>query len=195
MEIEKICERWLLKKEQYASFPTLTELYETGKHISFTPLIRAFTERLEKIPYKFSKSEQVSGSICFYGGVFTSLLNTGCIDEIEGLFTFALCYMLIDHFLDNSNISEREKKEAMTQIYNFLSGQQYIENDMIAVARDRYFSLIEHKPLAKEYILKLLNAELRGSHISKRKDLPREYYLNVAKEKGCLLYTSDAADE
>src|SRR5579871_5378508 len=93
LEIEQICEKWMFRKDKIENFPDLNTLYFYLKNIDFTSIIKAFTSRLDKIPYKFSKSEQVSGSVCFFGGVMTSLLNYGYIEQIEGLFTFALCYM------------------------------------------------------------------------------------------------------
>ena len=106
-EIEKICDTWSFKKKENNT--TLDELYSKIKNIDFSGPIKAFTSRLSEIDCEFSKSEEVSGSICFYGGVFTSLMYYGYIENIEGLFTFALCYMLIDHFLDDKNITDEEK--------------------------------------------------------------------------------------
>lgn len=182
-EIIGICDKWILKKD----FPDLDKLYRELKEVDFSPLIKAFTDRLAPISCKFSKSEQVSGAVCFFGGVITSLLHYGFIEELEGLFTFALCYMLIDHYLDDNTISAEEKKKSMKDIYLFIyKGEKCENNHLIAAAADRYLSLIERVPNCREYILKLFDSELRGVEIQGRTDLSRETYLNIAEEKGGL---------
>jgi hypothetical protein len=182
-EIIQICDKWILKKD----FPDLDKLYIELKEVDFSPLIKAFTSRLDTISCKFSKSEQVSGSVCFFGGVITSLLHYGFIEELEGLFTFALCYMLIDHYLDDNTISTEEKRKSMKDIYLFIyKGVKCENNPLIAAAADRYLSLIERVPRCREYILKLFDSELRGVEIQGRTDLPRETYLEIAEEKGGL---------
>ena len=182
-EIIQICDKWIIKKD----FPDLDKLYIELKEVDFSPLIKAFTSRLDTISCKFSKSEQVSGSVCFFGGVITSLLHYGFIEELEGLFTFALCYMLIDHYLDDNTISAEEKKKSMKDIYLFIyKGVKCENNHLIAAAADRYLSLIERVPRCREYILKLFDSELRGVEIQGKTDLPRETYLEIAEEKGGL---------
>ena len=184
-EIEKICEKWMFRKD--IKTPDLETLYNLLKNIDFTPLVKAFTKRLETIPCKFSPSEEVSGSVCFFGGVVTSLLNYGYIQEIEGLFTFALCYMLIDHFLDDNTIDAKEKEKSMKDIYNFIyKGERNSENILINAAADRYLSLVERVPQCKPYILQLFQAELKGVAIQRRTDLSRDIYLKIAEEKGGL---------
>ena len=136
--VKEICNTWLFTKHMIDKSETLDSLYFKVKDVDFTPIIKAFTSRLYTIPCKFSKSEQVSGSICFFGGVFTSLLNYGYIEEIEGLFTFALCYMLIDHFLDNKDISDLEKMNCMNEIYLFISQGKRSKNKLIDAAAERY---------------------------------------------------------
>jgi len=183
-KIEKICETWLFKKNENNA--TLDEFYEKVKNIDFSGPIKAFTSRLSEIDCEFSKSEQVSGSICFYGGVFTSLLNYGYIENIEGLFTFALCYMLIDHFLDDKNISDEEKNESMRDIYLFIMNGEKTDNKLLNAGSDRYLKLIQENPKTKEYFIKLFKSELRGVNIQKNKNLDREIYLEIAEEKGGL---------
>ena len=122
-EISEIYEKWGLKRGIYLENSSVFE------KIDFSPLIDAFTTRLKTISCKFSHSEEVSGAICYFGGITTSLLHFGYVEEIEGLFTFALCYMLIDHYLDDNNISEDEKKKSMKDIYNFIyKGERNCEN-------------------------------------------------------------------
>ena len=182
-EVNRVYERWGLKRGIHMKEETLCQF----EKIDFSPVINAFTRRLNSIPCKFSHSEEVSGSICFFGGVVTSLLNFGYIEEIEGLFTFALCYMLIDHYLDDNTISDEEKKKSMKDIYEFIyTGKRESGNKLINAAADRYLSLVERVPQCKEYILKLFKAELKGVEISNRKDLSREVYVAIDEEKGGL---------
>ena len=181
-EIDKICEKWLLKGHQV----NFDAIYLFCKDINFSSPINYFTERLENIPYKFTKSETVSGSICFYGAVFTSLLNTGKIEEIEGLFTFALCYMLIDHFLDDANNSEVEKQEAMKDIYEFLKYGKESNNILIVAVKERYLNLIRNNSNKdiRDSLLSLFESEVTGHQISRVSNKTREEYKQIAKEKG-----------
>lgn len=180
-KVDRVYERWGLKRGIAA------KNLEKFEEIDFSPVINAFTKRLEKIPCKFSHSEEVSGAVCFIGGIVTSLLNFGYIEEIEGLFTFALCYMLIDHYLDDNTISDTEKKKSMKDIYEFIyNGKRETGNKLINAAADRYLQLVERVPSCKEYILKLFQAELKGVEISQRKDLSREMYSTIDEEKGGL---------
>lgn len=181
-KIEKVLEKWLFPKN--TPNITLETLYLQIKNLDFTPIIKAFTDRLETIPYSFSKSEQVSGSICFFGGVFTSLLNYGYIENIEGLFTFALCYMLIDHYLDDNTINQEEKNKCVKEVYYFMSTGEKCENKLINAAADRYLKLIEEVPACQEYFMKLFKSELEGVKVQQDKNLPREVYLRIAEEKG-----------
>ena len=182
--MEKVLEKWLFPKN--TPNVTLDTLYLQLKNNDFTPAIKAFTDRLETIPYSFSKSEQVSGSICFFGGVFTSLLNYGYIENIEGLFTFALCYMLIDHFLDDNTVNAEEKDKCMKEIYLFMSTGEKSENKLINAASDRYLKLIKEVPECQEYIMKLFKSELEGAKVQSSNKLDREIYLRIAEEKGGL---------
>jgi hypothetical protein len=188
-KVEETCKRWLFPKRNL----DLDNIYEKIKEIDFTPLILSFTSRLETIPCSFSKSEQVSGSICFFGGIFTSLQNYGYIREIEGLFTFAACYMLIDHFLDNNEISSIEKNQTMREIYNFIheedlkkenKGNIKGKNKIINAVADRYLDLIKRVPECKKHIIQLFDSELKGVEIQKNKNLKREDYQKIAHEKG-----------
>ena len=182
-EVSRVYERWGLRKGIHFGEENISKF----EKIDFSPVINAFVKRLETIPCKFSHSEEVSGSVCFFGGVVTSLLNFGYIEEIEGLFTFALCYMLIDHYLDDNTISDEEKKKSMKDIYAFIyTGKRESENKLINAAADRYLDLVQRVPSCKEYILKLFQAELKGVEISKRKDLSREVYDKIDEEKGGL---------
>ncbi len=185
-EIKLICDRWLPPKHDKMKYKTLNTIYTHFKNINFNPVIKAFTERLNKIPWEFSKSEKVSGSICFFGGVITSLLNYGYIEEIEGLFTFAVCYMLIDHFIDDINNSDEEKSECIKDIYNFIMHGEKSHNKLIQAVADRYLDLINRKPNCRKYFIKLFLSEAKGLAVQKNSNLPREDYLKIAEEKGGL---------
>lgn len=181
-EIDGICSKWLITNSNLDS--KLESIYQALIQIDFSSAINAFTKRLEKVPYQFTKYEMVSGSICFFGGVFTSLLNTGKIEEIEGLFTFALCYMLIDHFLDDIKNSDSDKTKIMKEVSDFIIYNRDVDNKLINAARDRYLNLIEQNPKVRDYLIRLLKSELKGATISNNKNLSRKEYKDIAKEKG-----------
>ena len=185
INLKQICDTWAIRKDTNA--PSLDTFYYMTKDLDFSPLIYAFTSRLKEIPCSFSKSEQVSGSICFFGGIFTSLLHYGYIEEIEGLFTFALCYMLIDHFLDDNQISPEEKTQSMKDIANLIYGKEVNSNNkLIQAAEKRYTALINRVPNCLHYLQRLFESELKGTVISNCSSYPRETYLEIEKEKGGL---------
>ena len=183
-EIKSICDTWLFSNNIKNKNTNL--LYEYCKGIDFNPVIKAFTSRLQTINWKFSKSEEVSGSICFFGGVVTSLLNYGYIKEIEGLFTFAVCYMLIDHFLDNTENTDIEKDECIRDIYNFVVLGEKNNNKLVLAVGDRYLDLIKRVPESREYFIKLFQSEIRGVTIQRSSIFERDVYLKIAEEKGGL---------
>lgn len=196
--VKKICETWMFKKDVFfrEKKEGLNSFYEKIKNIDFSAPINAFICRLSRLPYKFSKSEQVSGSICFFGGVFTSLLHHGYIKNIEHLFTFAFCYMLIDHFLDDDSISSTSKERSMKKIFSILcfsgvsveenTGEQKDEDGDLVISEEiikRYRDMIEDTSCLEE-IKELFRAELEGSKICKNKNWERDIYFNNACEKG-----------
>jgi len=195
-EINIILERWLIplknvkncENEEIQNTKKLyNSLHDYFKDVDFNPFIKAFSERLGKISSNFTKSEQVSGSVCFFGGIAISLLNYGHIEEIEGLFTFALCYMIVDNFLDNNTVKDYEKEDFIKNISSFiLEGKNINNNQVLSIASKRYLELIERVPKCKEYIIKLFESEIKGVKIQKNKDFERNIYLEIAKEKGGL---------
>lgn len=163
----------------------LDKLYESLETLDFSPLIKAFRNRLNDINYNFSKSEQVSGAVCFFGGIFTSVSYYGNVKNIEELFTFALCYMLVDHYLDNSNICFKEKKDSITQFLNFLDGnKQNSENIILEAGKDRYVSMIEKIPHVENSIKELFHSEIESFKIECGGDFKREDYFKCACDKG-----------
>ena len=201
--VKKICETWMFKKDVFRGEDKgkeeggLNFFYEKIKNIDFSAPINAFTNRLDNFKhiYKFSKSEQVSGSICFFGGVFTSLLHHGYIKNIEHLFTFAFCYMLIDHFLDDDSISSTSKERSMKKIFSILSNSSFSlgntentkdEDGDLVISEEiikRYRDMVEDTECIGE-IKELFRAELEGSKICKNKNWERDIYFNNACEKG-----------
>ncbi len=186
-KIKSICSKWLIQNNSQLS-KHLEPFYKYISQVDFSPVIQAYVNRLESTFPHFSKSEKISGSICFYGGVITSLLHYGCVKNIEGLFTFALCYMLIDHYLDDNTVPDKEKYRSMRQIYNFISGKSndISNNKILKAASNRYLDLIKVSPACKIYLIKLFESELKGYVVQKNKNLDRSTYLRIAEEKGGL---------
>ena len=183
-EIEARCRQWLcpVNGKNADLNNNIQKLYHQVTDLDFTSPINAFTSRLAQVEYEFEKTEQVSGSICFYGGVLTSLLTTGKVEQVEDLFTFALCYMLIDHFLDSKEISKAEKDIAMKELYNFLVNDVESDNILIRSGGPRYQKMIQRDPAIKKEIIKLLQSELVGTKLTP--DDTRDDILANTLEKG-----------
>src|SRR5581483_8033094 len=186
-EVKIICDRWLFKANQnnLLDLYNLNVLYNYFQDVDFFPFIKAFTDRLSTINHTFTRSEQVSGSICFFGAVFTSLLNFGHVAEIDDLFTFALGYMLIDHHLDDKNVSLQEKEKSVGDIYNFLNNGILSNNVLISNIANRYLKLIKRKPNSRIYFLNLFNKEVKCYKIEKSKTIYDQHiYQKITEEKG-----------
>ena len=191
-EISKICQNWLVPNIN-EDFPdktlmeNLEDLYGVLVQIDFSPIVKAFSDRLGKIEYNFTEEEELSGSIVFMGGIITSLLHFGYITDLEGLFTFALTYLLIDHFLDDDTISKVEKYKNMLAVYNFIEGgNNEIDNPIIRAAADNYTDLITRNPQCEPHLKALFRSEIKGTVIQKNPHLKRETYHQIALEKGGL---------
>jgi len=185
-EIKNICNTWLIHKNNKLNSGKLDIFYQCYKGIDFSSVIKAFSDRLKTINWQFTKSEEVSGSICFFGGVATSVLNYGYIKEIEGLFTFAVCYMLIDHFLDNEAVSDSDKLLFIKEIYQFIITGVKNDNLMVQAVGDRYLELINRVPKCREFFIKLFISELEGYKIEKTNTFTRNDYSKSSDEKGGL---------
>lgn len=190
-EIKNMCENWLVPNIKDDIPNTLMSqleiLYDLLAEIDFSPIVKAFSDRLKKVEYNFTKEEELSGSIVFMGGIITSLLHFGYITDLEGLFTFALTYLLIDHFLDDVNIGKLEKYENMLAVYNFIEGKDNnITNPIIKAAADNYLSLIRRNPKCEPHLKALFISEIKGTIIQKNPKLSRETYRKIALEKGGL---------
>ncbi len=190
-EIREICEKWLIPNIRNdisdSLMNDLEELYQLLEKIDFTPIVKAFSDRLDNIEYDFTQEEEISGSIVFMGGIITSLLHYGYISDLEGLFTFALTYLLIDHFLDNDNIPKTEKYENMIQVYNFIEGKDaQLNNPIIKAAADNYLKLIQRNPSCEPHLKALFKSEVKGMNIQRNPNLSRETYRQIALEKGGL---------
>jgi len=183
MDIASILERWMFNKNNPVDTYLLEMIQLVFGNFCYDDFVTAFTSRLKEIDYPFTESEKVSGSGCFYGGMITSILHFGYVKNIEGLFTFSLCYMLVDNFLDNKDISEESKTETMRDVFNFITGKPYTENPLIKVVKDRYLAMISETPKAQHHIVKLFKSEYQGHRL---KDGTRGKYLEIAEEKGGL---------
>lgn len=201
--------KWLFTKKDFNTNLTLQTLYDTLKNLDYTNIIREFTDRLKLIDYKFTDTEQVSGSICFYGGVITSLIHFGYVKNKEHLFTFALCYMLIDHYLDSAIISDSDKSKTMKEVFDFIENNQDKQNNsdkqnngdnadkedkqnnsdniLINACKERYLDMIKSTPQIQKYIIKLFKSEYKShklnSHII---DFDRNIYKSTTEKKGGL---------
>jgi hypothetical protein len=194
--IWKVLSKWLIptqpqNKVDLINLQNLNLISNYMYDIDFIPFIKAFSDRLNSINYYFSNSEKVSGAFCFYGSLFTSLLNFGHVESIDDLFTFALGYMLIDHFLDNKDICLKEKEEKIREIGDYLlNGIVYENNELIQVIQERYNDLILRKPYCKKYFLHLFRAEWEGhkleknNNLTQNQDQTRFHYLDICEKKG-----------
>ena len=198
-EIDKIFENWCFPKEKIKNtgltfWDLLNEVYEKYlKVLNFHPILKEFIERLDEIDWEFMDSEKLSGAVVFFGGVLMSLTHYGCVKDIDGLFMFALGYMLIDNFIDDDNISKESKYKNMKQVSEFLNGDMSSENKLVKAASNRYLSLIKRNPKSQKEFLKLFQIEIKSAIIQSNSNLNRDIYKEIALEKGGLTGTTLAS--
>ncbi len=168
--------QWLLTKEDLQD-NTVKTLFNLFKNLDYTvikeKLKTDFTVKLENVDYTFTESEKLSGAVCYYGSLLTSILHFGYVKNKESLFTFSLCYMLIDHYLDNDTICEEEKKKTMKEVKSYIENpfsynslcKNNMKTNLINAVNSRYLELIKDKQTEK-YIIELFAAEFKSHSLN-----------------------------
>ncbi len=189
----------------------MIKLYTSFLSVDLSSMFDHFSKRVNKIEYNFVESAITSGAMCFFGSLTMSISQLGCINNIDELFTFAACYILTDHYLDDNTILMKDKKETIRQINNFISNDQglgsggngkglgngqdngtdhtqntQINSPIIKVVADNYISLVSKIPTSEKYLRKMFQAEVKTMYLQTHSDLDRNTYLKISEWKGGL---------
>lgn len=187
--------KWIpLKPTRVGERNVLLDLYRYFLSVDFTPVTNQYRDRLERIRYKFSASAVASGAVCFFGSVLMSLAQLGYINNMEELFTLSSCYILIDHYLDDSEVSTGEKKKTIQQVKTFIKGvnspgddpNPMIDSPIIKVVADRYIGMVSKVPKSEKHLKDLFGAEVKTMWLQKSNKLDRKTYLEICELKGGL---------
>lgn len=180
--------KWLPSKTESHVNSLLLEIYCFSLNIDFSSALNQFRHRIKEIKYNFVEGGTSSGAICFFGAIIMSLLQTGCIKNMDELFTFSSCYILTDHYLDDDTISLAAKKEAIRQISSFinLDPGKDIDHEIIRTVSERYQRMVSKIPGSVDHLKKLFQAEVESMYLQSQADLTRDQYLSICERKGGL---------
>ena len=171
---------------------SLVSMYTLNLPILFSPIIREFRKRIKTVTYQFRKGSLVAGAACFVSCCVLSMAQKGYIKNIDALFTFALCYILTDHYLDDNNISKDQKKETVKQLNKFINDpsprQTSNENEIVQAVGSRYTDMINKIPSCSEHLKIIYNYELESTALQYKNNLNRQEYLTIAEKKGGLTF-------
>ena len=168
----------------------LSLIYTCLKNMNFTTIKNAFMERVEDLEYDFTPDALTSGAICFFGSMLMSLAQLGYIKNIEELFTLASLYMILDHYIDDINISDLEKAKTISEIKKVIKNPDLdiniIEKGIIRQISKRYISLITKIPSAEPHLKALFKSEVDSMYLQKDNNLDISEYYRINEEKGGL---------
>lgn len=180
-------QKWVPAKNGTNSNNLLSEIYYFSLRVDFSSALNHFRNRIKEIKYNFVDGATSSGAVCFFGSIIMSLLQLGYVKNIDELFTFSSCYILLDHYLDDDTISLADKKEAIKQISSFINGNTSENNhEIIRTVAERYQRMVTKIPTAVEHLKALFQIEVESMHLQSNPNLTREQYLSICERKGGL---------
>ncbi len=187
---EKI-HKWIPSKlDEKTNDKIISAFYTFLLGINFSPLVNNFNDRIKEINYDFVDGAKESGALCFFGSIIMSLLQLGHINNIDNLFTFASCYILIDHYLDDNTINIEKKINIITQIKKFINSKgvssDTIDSPILQAVASKYIEMITKLPESEPYLRNLFKIEVETMLLQRRDDLSRNQYLKICESKGGL---------
>jgi len=166
--------------------------------IDYSSLFKLFDNRIKKLDYGFMDSAITSGATCFFGSLIMSICQLGYIKNIDELFTFAACYILTDHYIDDNTVPMKEKIKTINQIDTFinnitpnasdLSNENNIgiESEIIKVVAKNYISMINKIPSSEKHLKEMFQVEVKTMFFQTNPNLNRQDYLYISEWKGGL---------
>ena len=194
---EKI-NRWIpSKSDDTESRSQLIQLYKLGLATDFSPIFRQFGNRIQDLKYNFLQSVIASGAMCFFASLVMSICQLGYINNIGELFTFAACYILTDHYLDDNKILMEEKMNTIRQINKFIDtvsstdniisdNDITIDSPIIRVVAKNYEKMVTKIPNSEHHLREVFHAEVKTMYLQTHSELDRNTYLDICEWKGGL---------
>ncbi len=182
---EKI-HKWIPSKlDEKTNDKIISAFYTFLLGINFSPLVNNFNDRIKEINYDFVDGAKESGALCFFGSIIMSLLQLGYINNIDNLFTFSSCYILIDHYIDDDTIEMKDKINTIKQLNSFIKLKTSVSNNPIIQAiSDKYIEMITLLPKSEPYLKDLFDIEIKTMLLQTKDNLTRDEYLEICESKG-----------
>lgn len=188
--------KWIPSKSDDAkSRSTMVQFYVAILGVDLSSFFEEFSERISRIEYDFVESAITSGAMCFFGSLVMSLTQLGYINNIEELFTFAACYILTDHYLDDNTVVMENKVNTIHQINKFIDmvknhqnhhNKIRIDSPIIKVVAKNYISMVTKIPSSERYLREVFQAEVKTMYLQTHDNLDRDTYLEISEWKGGL---------
>jgi hypothetical protein len=191
---EKI-NRWMPSKSDRHKYPDLIlNFYSLFIGLDFSPFIEHFGSKIKNIRYNFVEGAITSGAVCFFGSLGMSLAQLGYINNIDELFTFASCYILTDHYLDDKEISLQDKVKTIQQINDFIDtvkpgdslSNVRIDSEIIRLVADKYVYMITKIPGSEYHLKESFHSEVKTMYLQRQSNLDRNTYVEISEWKGGL---------
>ena len=195
--------RWLpAKSDGDGSLNSYEKIIYIFSSINVSLIFQHFSTRVSLLDYKFTTSAITSGAMCFFGSLLMSFCQLGYVRNIEELFTFASCYILTDHYLDDNTIDIEDKINTIQQIDKFIgnvsgnvsggiSNQNNVSNHeitspLINAVSDNYIKMVTNIPSSEQHLKKVFHAEVKTMYFQNHNNLDRDTYLHICEWKGGL---------
>jgi hypothetical protein len=192
-KMEILYKQWAIPAEIIDNFKDI-KLQNDNLAVEFyVQLLRDFDPYFDFLSHKHERDMLFSGMVFFYGTILYNLNDANWAKNIPDILYYLLLYFLVDHYLDDENKKEKPEyqkykihkiREILT-ITN-LESKNYKDDKMLFYIAQIYDRLVKNKPLIREGIIKLYDAEIKSVKIQKNANLSFEEYTLLLYEKGGL---------
>lgn len=137
--------------------------------------------------------ENLASSLIFFFGCLVYFIDISpYIDNninYECLFLLTFLYLLVDNYIDNSNIDENIKNQNILRMKEILNPKSSKFNEQykprfIKLLENIYNKLVSIYPKSKKFIKLLFESEIDSISVQKSEYFCYQTYLNMAYEKG-----------
>lgn len=171
---------------------TGTENYGTAMLRKYIKLLRPYGEVLGIASENDKPREPdcvASGIVFFYVCLLYIMHFDRWGEHIEDIFLYNMLYILVDHYIDDCNVSDELKEKGIRQMYILIeepTACEYMDlvDPVLETIAVVYKRLITRCPESKELLVKLFETEVKGKKIQSSGDCLREEYYETAIRKG-----------
>ena len=185
-----VLEKWLppiTKEDKEFFYQILTDTTQTPGAF----MLKEYVKRI--IPYMTSilRSKEydclASGAVFFFGCLVYIMHFPKWGDYIDDILLYNLLYLLVDHYIDDNEMSDEIKQKSIKQMWiliqNPLSEVELVD-PLLGQIASIYHKLITRRPNTKNAIIKVFEVEIEGLKIQNNPNSTREEYLDIARRKG-----------